>query len=273
MKELHSDCSLYERCLRDFLSTYVLEIVRANVYLYDVSHNKQQQEAIRWYNNWPPSPLLYIVYRFRFTLRPQALPPAPFCLRRNLNRINQTNFDKMSFTMKSKSLYLPLFLSVCLSISQSLSLFLSLLPVPPPPRPLGPVGLVWPGPIRPFLLLCCAPPTLPPLPHSNRMPPCHGGVHSIFTIYYYCYYYNNYKTKHNCIGPWILGILGEGDHSTHTAPGRQISIKLKFSSSYYILTTLLTLTTAVSLTAFSILWYFSDRKTFQRQLEASYFPV
>lgn len=47
MKELHSDCSLYERCLRDFLSTYVLEIVRANVYLYDVSHNKQQQEAIR----------------------------------------------------------------------------------------------------------------------------------------------------------------------------------------------------------------------------------
>ena len=78
MKELHSDCSLYERCLRDFLSTYVLEIVRANVYLYDVSHNKQQQEAIRWYNNWPPSPLLYIVYRFRFTLRPQALPPAPF---------------------------------------------------------------------------------------------------------------------------------------------------------------------------------------------------
>lgn len=56
MKELHSDCSLYERWLRDFLSTYVLEIVRANVYLYDVSHNKQQQEAIRWYNNWPPSP-------------------------------------------------------------------------------------------------------------------------------------------------------------------------------------------------------------------------
>ena len=87
-----------------------------------------------------------------------------------------------------------------------------------PTTPPGPVGLVWPGPIRPFLLLCCAPPTLPPLPHSNRMPPCHGGVHSIFTIYY-CYYYynnyNNYKTKHNCIGPWILGILGEGDHSTH----------------------------------------------------------
>lgn len=236
MKELHSDCSLYERCLRDFLSTYVLEIVRANVYLYDVSHNKQQQEAIRWYNNWPPSPLLYIVYRFRFTLRPQALPLAPFCLRRNLNRINQTNFDKMSFTMKSKSLYLPLFLSVCLSISQSLSLFLSLLPIPPPPRPLGPVGLVWPGPIRPFLLLCCAPPTLPPLPHSNRMPPCHGGVHSIFTIYYYCYYYNNYKTKHNCIGPWILGILGEGDHSTHCsrpADIHQIEVFLLLLHTYY----------------------------------------
>jgi len=78
MKELHSDCSLYERWLKDFLSTYVLEIVRANVYLYDVSHNKQQQEAIRWYNNWPPLPVLYIVYRFRFTLRPQAPPPAPF---------------------------------------------------------------------------------------------------------------------------------------------------------------------------------------------------
>ena len=138
--------------------------------------------------------------------------------------------------MKSKSLYLPLFLSVCLSISQSLSLFLSLLPVPPPPRPLGPVGLVWPGPIRPFLLLCCAPPTLPPLPHSNRMPPCHGGVHSIFTIYYYCYYYNNYKTKHNCIGPWILGILGEGDHSTHCsrpADIHQIEVFLLLLYTYY----------------------------------------
>ena len=162
MKELHSDCSLYERCLRDFLSTYVLEIVRANVYLYDVSHNKQQQEAIRWYNNWPPSPLLYIVYRFRFTLRPQALPPAPFCLRRNLNRINQTNFDKMSFTMKSKSLYLPLFLSVCLSISQSLSLFLSLLPVPHHPARPGRPGLARPHPAFFASLLRSSHPSAPP---------------------------------------------------------------------------------------------------------------
>jgi len=162
MKELHSDCSLYERCLRDFLSTYVLEIVRANVYLYDVSHNKQQQEAIRWYNNWPPSPLLYIVYRFRFTLRPQALPLAPFCLRRNLNRINQTNFDKMSFTMKSKSLYLPLFLSVCLSISQSLSLFLSLLPVPHHPARPGRPGLARPHPAFFASLLRSSHPSAPP---------------------------------------------------------------------------------------------------------------
>lgn len=159
MKELHSDCSLYERWLRDFLSTYVLEIVRANVYLYDVSHNKQQQEAIRWYNNWPPPRSIYSI-PFSFHIAAPSPPTGP--LRRNLNRINQTNFDKMSFTMKSKSLYLPLFLSVCLSISQSLSLFLSLLPVPH--LPARPTGLVWPGLIRPFLLLCCAPPTLPPLP-------------------------------------------------------------------------------------------------------------
>lgn len=162
----------------------------------------------------------------------------------------------MSFTMKSKSLYLPLFLSVCLSISQSLSLFLSLLPVPH--LPARPTGLVWPGLIRPFLLLCCAPPTLPPLPHSNRMPPCYGGVHSIFTIYYYCYYYYNYKTKHNCIGPWILGILGEGDHSTHCsrpADIHQIEVFLLL-----LHTTLLTLTTAVSLTAFQYFGIFLTEK-------------
>lgn len=127
-----------------------------------------------------PLPVLYIVYRFRFTLRPPSPPTGPFCLRRNLNRINQTNFDKMSFTMKSKSLYLPLFLSV--SVYLSLSLYLSFcLCYPSPTTPPGPAGLVWPGPIRPFLLLCCAPPTLPPLPHSRMPPPCMGDP---FHFYY-----------------------------------------------------------------------------------------
>lgn len=145
--------------------------------------------------------------------------------------------------MKSKSLYLPLFLSVCLSISQSLSLFLSLLPVPH--RPARPV---WSGQ-APSGLFCFFVALLPPFRPSHTVGcPRHAwGIHSIFTIYYYCcYYYYNYKTKHNCIGPWILGILGEGDHSTHCsrpADIHQIEVFLLL-----LHTTLLTLTTAVSLT-------------------------
>lgn len=59
----------------------------------------------------------------------------------------------------------------------------------------------------------------------------------------------------------------------HTAPGRQISIKLKFSS--YLLLTYYSIDSyhCCFTYRFSILWYFSDRKTFQRQLEASFFPV
>lgn len=156
--------------------------------------------------------------------------------------------------MKSKSLYLPLFLSVCLSISQSLSLFLSLLPVPH--RPARPV---WSGQ-APSGLFCFFVALLPPFRPSHTVGcPRHAwGIHSIFTIYYYCYYYYNYKTKHNCIGPWILGILGEGDHSTHCsrpADIHQIEVFLLL-----LHTTLLTLTTAVSLTAFQYFGIFLTEK-------------
>merc|ERR1740122_792607 len=141
--------------------------------------------------------------------------------------------------MKSKSLYLPLFLSVCLSISQSLSLFLSLLPVPHHPARPGRPGLARHHPAF-FLLLCCAPPTLPPLPHS-RMPPCHGGsipflLSTTATT--------TTTTKHNCIGPWILGILGEGDHSTHCSRPADIH-QIEVFLLLLLHTTLLTLTTAV----------------------------
>ena len=112
--------------------------------------------------------------------------------------------------MKSKSLYLPLFLSVCLSISQSLSLFSVSATRPPQPRP---ARSAWSGQ-APSGLFCFFVALLPPFRPSHTVGCSHAwGIHSIFTIYYYyCYYY---KTKHNCIGPWILGILGEGDHSTH----------------------------------------------------------
>lgn len=119
----------------------------------------------------PPPRSIYSI-PFSFHIAAPSPPTGPFCLRRNLNRINQTNFDKMSFTMKSKSLYLPLFLSICLSLSLYLSFCLR---YPSPTTQPGRTGLVWLGPIRPFLLLCCAPPALPPLPHSRMPPAMHGG--------------------------------------------------------------------------------------------------
>jgi len=158
--------------------------------------------------------------------------------------------------MKSKSLYLPLFLSVCLSITQSLSLFLSLLPVPHHPARPGRPGLARPHPAFFASLLRSSHPSDPPTQYIGCS---HAwGIHSIFTIYYYYCYYYNYKTKHNCIGPWILGILGEGDHSTHCsrpADIHQIEVFLLL-----LHTTLLTLTTAVSLTAFQYFGIFLTEK-------------
>lgn len=174
--------------------------------------------------------------------------------------------------MKSKSLYLPLFLSV--SVYLSLSLYLSFcLCYPSPTTPPGPARPVWSGP-APSGLFCFFVALLPPFRPSHTVGcPRHAwGIHSIFTIYYYCYYYYNYKTKHNCIGPWILGILGEGDHSTHCsrpADIHQIEVFLLLLTSYYSIDSYHCCFTY----RFSILWYFSDRKTFQRQLEASFFPV
>merc|ERR1712223_2195810 len=99
------------------------------------------------------------------------------------------------------------------------------------------------------------------------------GIQSIFTTKS-----TTTTTNHNCIGPWMLGILVKVTyHCTHCslplspAPGRQVSIKLKFSQSTYLL--LLLLYYCFHLPLFNTLVFFLTEKTFQRQSRLLLLPL
>jgi len=147
---LQSVWKLTERDLR-YVRTYICTTIEW--YKPQQTLSQQQQEAIRWYNNWQPPLFPYDsihIYCFCFTLRPPRSPlhTGPF-LPSNPNQIKKTNqtnkrnFDKMSFTMKSK-------------ISSSLSLSLSF-----PPS-------VCPSPSYSF----CNPPG----PAPSRTPACFASL-------------------------------------------------------------------------------------------------
>ena len=55
-KELHSDCSLYESWPKEtYVRTYICTFDRIMIECKATKTlSQQQQEAIRWYNNWHP---------------------------------------------------------------------------------------------------------------------------------------------------------------------------------------------------------------------------
>jgi len=140
----------------------------------------------------PLSPPFYTYILFLFHIVPprSALLTGPF-LPSNPNQINQTNkrnFDKMSFTMKSKSLFLSLSLSlfsssICLSVS--FLLFLQ----PARPRPVTYSGLFC------FFVALLPHPSAPPV--ESRYPGW-GVRHWIFTTNYHYYKNTRIVSGHGC---------------------------------------------------------------------------
>jgi len=252
-----------------------------------VSHktlSQQQQEAIRWYNNWPPappkktrSPTPILHKLFSFHIADPATLPSMWPL--SPNRNNQTN--KLWYNVFHDEEQISLSLSVYPSLSilsrlsiwielNCLSVSLSPLPTRTEPYPMIPIFL------KPFLLLCCAPfaPPLrsaPSLPHSTVwFPNAWNPIH---------FYY-----KKNLLQLLLLLqitiVLGHGcweswwrwPTTAHTAPSRYLPLPAgRYPSNWSspnLLTTTITLL-LFSLTAFQYFGIFSDRKNIPAPVEAS----
>jgi len=136
------------------------------------------------------------------------LPSNSSQIKLKINQTNKRNFDKMSFTMKSKSLFLSLTLSFSI-FSICLSVFFLLFLQPSRPGPLTYSGL--------FCFFVAS------LPHPSA-PPIELGKDDHWI-------YPALLPKHTRIvslGPWMLGILGEGDrtHCSRPADIHQIEVLL-----------------------------------------------
>ena len=251
-----------------------------------VSHktlSQQQQEAIRWYNNWPPAPPKkpahpppFYINCFRFTLR--TPPPSPPSGRwAQIETTKQTNFDIMSFTMKSKSLFLclsiplyPFYLGYLFELNWIVcqSLFLRCPPEPNRTRWYPYFSSLFCFFVAPLSPLRSAPPRPS---HIVQFDSRTRGIQSIFT------------TKKNLLQLLLLQItivLGHGcweswwrwPTTAHTAPSRYLPLPAgRYPSNWSspnLLTTTITLL-LFSLTAFQYFGIFSDRKNIPAPVEAS----
>ena len=256
-----------------------------------VSHktlSQQQQEAIRWYNNWPPAPPKkpahpppFYINCFRFTLR--TPPPSPPSGRwAQIETTKQTNFDIMSFTMKSKSLFLclsiplyPFYLGYLFELNWIVcqSLFLRCPPEPNRTRWYPYFSSLFCFFVAPLSPLRSAPPRPS---HIVQFDSRTRGIQSIFTtkkIYYNYYYY--YKSQ--LYWAMDVGNLGEGDLPLHTllppaiSRSRPAGIHQIEVLPIYLL--LLLLYYCFHLPLFNTLVFFLTEKTFQRQSRLLLLPL